>query len=126
MRNDNKASESTSMTIRDSNNKELGEALIADGAVLAAGMQPEARVNSEAGEKALIEALNTEGKADKHKPKKEKKEKTEKAEPATLDESSTQPNVCPKRRQNNMVYFPEKIQSPNQVTLEEIQYPNNH
>jgi hypothetical protein len=52
-------------------------------------LQPEVQAASEAGQKALLEALGSE-KAEAKKAKKEKKEKTEKAEPTTMEESNAQ------------------------------------
>ena len=87
VRNDNRTTESTSATIKDAGNQEVLEALTADDGVLGSGFQPGVRANSEAGQKALLESLNTDSKVEKTKEKKEKKEKTEKAEPTTLEES---------------------------------------
>ena len=85
VRNDDKTKESTAVTIRDSNNRELTEALTTGDGPMLAGLQPAARVANEAGQEALTQAL-TDEKVEKKKAKKEKKEKTEKLEPKTTEE----------------------------------------
>lgn len=87
IRSDDKTKESTAVTIKDSGNQELTDALISGEGPLANGFQPGVRTNNEAGQKELLESLDEATKVEKKKPKKEKKEKTEKAEPTTLDES---------------------------------------
>ncbi|CAL1141145.1 unnamed protein product [Cladocopium goreaui] len=85
VRNDDMTKESTAVTVRDANNKELVEALTTGDGPLLAGLQPAARVANEAGQQALTQAL-TDEKVDKKKAKKEKKDKTEKMEPKTSEE----------------------------------------
>ena len=83
VRSDDITAETSEVQIRDSDNQELGEALIGDDGIMAAGLQPATRAATEAGEKALIESLA--GATEKKKTK-AKEEKTEKAEPKTFDE----------------------------------------
>ena len=85
VRNDDMTKESTAVTVRDANNKELVEALTTGDGPLLAGLQPAARVANKAGQQALTQAL-TDEKVDKKKAKKEKKDKTEKMEPKTSEE----------------------------------------
>ena len=66
-------------------NQALGEALLAEGAVLGPGAVPDANTGSEEGKKALVEAIQGAAAAViKEKPAKGKnKEKAEKSEPKT-------------------------------------------
>lgn len=89
IRRDDRTSESTAVTIVDKGNQEVVEALTTGDGPLVSGLQPEVQAASEAGQKALLEALGSE-KAEAKKAKKEKKEKTEKAEPTTMEESNAQ------------------------------------
>ena len=57
VRSDDITAETSEVQIRDSDNQELGEALIGDDGIMAAGLQPATRAATEAGEKALIESL---------------------------------------------------------------------
>ena len=89
VRNDNKTSESTAVTVRDSNNQQLTDALTLGDGPLAPGAQPAVNAEQEA---ALLSAINeatVEQQPTKPKPK-PKPEKTEAAEPKTLEESDTQ------------------------------------
>lgn len=93
MRSDDQVKESSEIQIRDSGNQELADSLISDEGPLAVGLQPGARVANEAGEKALVESLTENDKAEKIKAKKAKAEKTEKAEPTTFEEPLVLPLV---------------------------------
>ena len=86
IRKDDRTTESTTVTIADKGNQQLIDALTTGDGPLVGGLQPEVQAASEAGQKALIEALAGE-KSETKKVKKEKKEKTEKAEPTTVEES---------------------------------------
>ena len=89
VRKDDTTKESTAVAVRETNNKELTEALTTGDGPLLAGLQPATRVANEAGQQALTEAL-TEEKVEQKKAKKDKKEKTEKMEPKTTEEHSPQ------------------------------------
>lgn len=88
MRNDDKVTDTTAVTIRDANNQELTDLLTLGDGPLAAGAQPAIQAENQ---KALSEALaGGEAKAaaePKRRPS--KGEKTEKAEPKTFEEPHT-------------------------------------
>eukprot|EP00438_Fugacium_kawagutii_P005722 Skav230026 [mRNA] locus=scaffold261:117229:118063:- [translate_table: standard] len=60
IRNDDRTSESTSVKIKDSGNRELTDALTTGDGPLVNGCQPNVRVNNEAGEKELLAASQME------------------------------------------------------------------
>ena len=90
MRNDDKVTDATSVTIRDTNNQELTDLLTLGDGPLASGAQPAIEAENQ---KALSEALAGSGaeasKAAEPKRRPGKAEKTEKAEPKTFDEPHT-------------------------------------
>lgn len=93
IRADDVTTEGTAVKITEKGNKEVAEALIAADGLLGAGLQPEASAATEAGKKALVEALNeTQATGPETQVKKKRRkggdeETTTKAEPKTLEES---------------------------------------
>lgn len=95
MRNDDKVTDTTAVTIRDNNNQELTDLLTLGDGLLASGAQPAIQAENQ---KALSEALaGGDTKAAEPKKRPSKVEKTEKAEPKTFEEPHTH---LPKQKHN--------------------------
>lgn len=76
-------SEALSVKVKEEGNQELAETLTAEGGPLQNGLLPQPEAASEAGQKALCEAIVNAAVATP-KPKPTPKEKTDKAEPKTI------------------------------------------
>lgn len=93
IRADDVTTEGAAVKISDKGNQEVAEALLAADGVMGAGFQPELATATEAGQKALVEALHESPATEASKDGKSKKRKnkddesTSKAEPKTMDES---------------------------------------
>ena len=87
MRVDDKTIESTGITVKDTGNQELVDALTLGDGPMAAGFQPGMQTASEAGKAALAEALQVDdSKVDKKKVQRPKPSDPEPAKPKSLEE----------------------------------------
>ena len=88
---DNKVTEKTTIQIDDKNpDKDLGEALIGEGGMLASGALPAVEGMAEEGTKNLMDAMHKEGVTKTKQPKPKEQKESEQVEPKQPWESGSQ------------------------------------
>ena len=91
LKNENITSTSAAVEVKDKNNKELVNALVCEGGALQTGALPSLEVSSEAGAKAVLEAVSSANTVQvKNKKGPKDKDEAKKLEPKTVMESGSQ------------------------------------